>query len=275
VVDNASPDRDVDVLVENFIDITLIKSPENLGFARANNLGFKHSTGDYLLFLNPDTKLNGPAINVMMERLESLKNAGVVGCRLLNGDLSVQTSCIQTFPTILNQALDAEVLRRRWPNSRLWGIAPLFSSGVEPVAVEVISGACMLMRRDVFEKIGMFSEDYFMYGEDIDLCYKAERAGYRNYYIGGATVIHYGGGSSMPERATVRKWESIMLYCVKNYGRWYAWRFRIVMTIVAIARVIVLFVSTVVSGRSRPEVGRFSPSKKWSAVLRTLLNVAP
>ena len=76
--------------------------------------------------MNPDTKLVGPAINIMLERLKSLPEAGVVGCKLLNTDLSTQTSCIQKFPTIFNQLLDVEYLRSRWPSSGLWGIAPLF-----------------------------------------------------------------------------------------------------------------------------------------------------
>jgi GT2 family glycosyltransferase len=274
VVDNASPERDVEALKEQFKDIVLVMSPKNLGFARANNLGFKHSTGQYLLFLNPDTKLNSSAISIMLAHLESLKDAGVVGCRLLNGDLSLQTSCIQTFPTILNQALDAEVLRRHWPNSRLWGIAPLFSSRPEPAVVEVISGACMLMRREVFEQVGMFSSDYFMYAEDLDLCYKAVRAGYRNYYVGGATVIHYGGGSSTPERATIRKWQSIMLYCVKNHGRLYASAFALVMSLVAMGRLTVLALSRLRTAK-RVEPDRYSASAKWSAILKTLTHPSP
>jgi N-acetylglucosaminyl-diphospho-decaprenol L-rhamnosyltransferase len=275
VVDNASPAQDVDVLRAEFKEITLIKSPQNLGFARANNLGFQHSTGEYLLFLNPDTRLNSPAIHRMIEQLESLPDAGVVGCRLLNADLSVQTTCIQTFPTILNQALDAEALRSRWPNSRLWGIAPLFSSGGGPAAVEVISGACMLMRRNVFEKIGQFSEEYFMYGEDVDLCYKATRAGFCNYYVGNATVIHYGGGSSTPERATVRKWQSIMRYCVKHNGPLYASIFALVMSVVAIGRLALLALHSLPRRGQRLERGSYSASAKWSAVLRTLLSSFP
>src|SRR5665213_2947774 len=204
----------------------------------------------------------------MMERLESLKNAGVVGCRLLNGDLSLQMTSIQTFPTILNHALDAEVLRRRWPNSRLWGLAPLFSASPEPAQVEVISGACMMIRRDVFEKVGMFSEDYFMYAEDLDLCYRVMHAGYRNYYVGNATVIHYGGGSSTPEPATVRKWQSIILYCVKNHGRLYASAFALVMSLVAIGRLTVIALPFVLRKAKSIEKGHYPAFAKWSTILK-------
>src|ERR1700730_8165906 len=177
VVDNASPEGGVDALKEEFPDLVLIKSGENLGFAGANNLGFKQSKGKCVLFLNPDTRLLNPAINIMLQALHSLPGAGIVGCKLLNGDLPVQTSSIMKFPGILNQVLQSEVLRLRWPSFPLWNIGPLFSSNPEPVKVEAITGACMMMRRDVFEKVGMFSEEYFMYAEDVDLCWKITRAG--------------------------------------------------------------------------------------------------
>ncbi len=121
VVDNASPLDDVDTVRQRFPDVKVIKSLNNLGFAGANNLAFAYSSGENLLFLNPDTRVIGSAIGTMLEHLKSLPKAGVIGCRLLNADLSVQTSCIQTFPTILNQVLDADFLRNRWPECPLWG----------------------------------------------------------------------------------------------------------------------------------------------------------
>ena len=218
VVDNASLAGDADLLELQLPGITVIKSVENLGFGGANNLGFRHSTGKYILFLNPDTKLVSSAINSMVQGVRELPDAGILGCKLLNTDLSIQTSCIQTFPTIANQLLDSDWLRERWPNSRLWGTKPLFSNTGLPTKVEVVSGACMLVRRDVFEQVGLFTDDYFMYAEDLDLCYKTERAGYPNYYMGTASVIHHGGKSSNPESATRMKWRSITQFCEKPAG---------------------------------------------------------
>src|SRR5580693_6896749 len=103
IVDNASPERNVDTLQGEFPQIKIIKSERNLGFAGANNLGFRESTGTYVLFLNPDTRLIEPSIDVLFEAIQSLPDPGIVGCKLLNSDLSVQTSSIQKFPTILNQ----------------------------------------------------------------------------------------------------------------------------------------------------------------------------
>jgi GT2 family glycosyltransferase len=269
VVDNASPLGDVAILKQRFPDITLIQSKENLGFAGANNLGVKHAKGMCVLFLNPDTKLVSPALNTMLRSLHSLPDAGVVGCKLLNSDLSIQTSCIMLYPRILNQFLQVEYLRLRWP--RFWGIGALFSENPAPAKVQAISGACMLMRRDVFENVGMFSEDYFMYAEDLDLCYKVERAGFSNYYVGGATIVHYAGKSSAPDWQTVMKLRSDLRFCVKNYGRFYGAIFRITSTLNAVVRLLIIVVlRSLRTDQKRKEALR-SAAAKWSAVIKALL----
>ena len=138
IVDNASPERGVQSLRVEFPDLRIIESEKNLGFAGANNLGFRHSTAEYVLFLNPDTQLVSPSIDLMLSRIQQLPDAGIVGCKLLNTDRSVQSSSIQTYPTILNQAVDSEYLRLRWPECPLWKIGPLFSDEVSLMRVEVI-----------------------------------------------------------------------------------------------------------------------------------------
>lgn len=271
VVDNASLAGDADVIEREFPHINLIRSRENLGFAGANNLGFKHSSGKYVLFLNPDTRLITPAINHMFMSLQSLPDAGMVGCKLLNDDLSVQTSSIQTFPTILNQLLDADCLRSRWPASRLWGIAPLFSDSPEPARVEVISGACMMLKRDVFEQVGLFTEDYFMYAEDLDLCYKVASAGYSNYYVGTAAVVHYGGKSSNPLWATQMKWQSIPRFCSKHRGRFYGLVFRAAMAVAAVGRLATIKTMSLFGNTFGSREALKSSLAKWNVILKTLL----
>ena len=244
VVDNASPEGGVDSLANEFPKVTVVKSRTNLGFAGANNLGFKHSSGEFVLLLNPDTMLIGPSINVMMDRIRSLPDAGIVGCKLLNTDGSVQLSSIQKFPTILNQAIDAEYLRLRWPHCRLWDIAPLFANDVHVINVEVIPGACMLLRRGVFAQVGMYSEDYFMYAEDLDLNYKLKRSGFTNYYVGETAIIHHGGGSSSRQKvshwATIMKYRAMFLLFRKNRGRLYGCAYRAAMGAVATGRMLLL-----------------------------------
>lgn len=269
VIDNRSPAGRVDDLKEEFPEIRLIKSDKNLGFAGANNHGFRNSTGDYLLFLNPDTKLNSPAIDRMMQRVKQLPNAGVVGCRLLNADLSVQTSSILKFPGIGNSVLEVEYFRLRWP--KLWGIGALFTTNAEPVEVEAISGACMLIRRDVFEKIGRFSEDYFMYSEDLDLCYQGMRAGFKNYYIGSATIVHYGGTSSPRAWQTAMKTRAELHFCHKNYGRLYCLLFRVVLVLNACARLMILASIRLLARVFRGKHTLDSPWLRWTIMLKTLI----
>lgn len=272
VVDNASPLGGVEVLEQEFPAIRLIKSARNLGFAGANNVGYRASSGEHVLFLNPDTKLIGPSINILLRHMKGLPDAGIVGCKLLNSDLSVQLSSIQKFPTILNQALDAEYLRLRWPHCPLWSIGPLFSDEVKVLKVDIIPGACMLLRRDAFEKVGMFSEDYFMYAEDLDLNHKLRNAGFVNYYVGETAIIHHGGRSSsrqmVSQWATVMKTDAMLRLFRKTRGHAYGAGYRAAMGTVAIGRLMALALmapfGNVVWDRSSLK----SASEKWRAVLK-------
>ena len=275
VVDNASPVQDVGILTEEFPGVTLIRSAVNRGFAGANNLGFRHSRGEFLLFLNPDTELISPAIDQLLHAARSLPDGGIFGCRLLNTDGSVQTSCIQTFPTILNQALDTDFLRARWPRSPLWGTAPLLAPTLAPVRVEVVSGACMLVRRSVFLAAGQFSEDYFMYAEDLDLCRQVAAAGFPNYFLGQTELVHHGGKSSgsAPRAAIVNKWRSMVTYFARNYGNGHATRFRAVMAFVALTRLALLAPATLTPGKAR--AASTAAFRKWRTILVTLLSPSP
>jgi GT2 family glycosyltransferase len=243
VIDNASFDGSDEMLQRYYPQVRFIQSERNLGFAKANNTAFLKTNGRSVLFLNPDTELVTPAINIMFDYLQRLPKPGVVGCKLLNADKTVQTSCIQSFPTILNQLLDSEFLRWLWPKSPLWGNAPLFGNQNGLQEVEALSGACIMLKRALFGKVGLFSEDYFIYTEDIDLCYKIRQAGYRNYYIPDAAVIHFGG-------ASMQKWasdfsvammrESIWRFLRKTRGKIYGLSYRASMLISAVGRMVFL-----------------------------------
>ena len=275
VVDNASPEPGIDSLKGAFPEITIVHSDNNLGFAGANNLGFRRSVGKYVLFLNPDTKLIAPSIDLLVARLRSLPDAGIVGCKLLNTDLSVQLSSIQTYPTILNQAMDAEYLRLRWPECPLWKIAPLFSDNVTLIKVDIIPGACMLLRRTLFEQVGLFSEDYFMYAEDLDLNYKVKAAGFTNYYLGETAIVHHGGKSSARQKsnhwATVMKYRAMVKLFRKTRGGVYAFGYRFVMGAVAIGRLGLLLLlwpfGSIIGDRKS---WKFS-QEKWKTVLKWAL----
>jgi len=275
VIDSASFDGCDRMLREEYPEVQFIQGTKNVGFGRANNAAFKVSRGRCLLFLNPDTEVLSSAIGIMYSFLQTLPTAGAVGCKLLNADRSLQTSCIQSFPTILNQVLDTEWLRRRWPKSVLWGMAPLFADSFEPKVVEAIAGACVMMKREAFERVGLFSEEYFMYAEDIDLSYKLARGGYKNYYIPTATVVHYGGGSSQEAPSNfsvVMMRESIWRFLGKTRGRGYASLYRLSMLISALGRLAVLWVRQVDPSACRDRSTTGNSFSKWRAVLRWSLN---
>lgn len=243
VIDNASFDGSGEMLRKCYPQVQFVQGDRNLGFAKANNAAFHQSNGRHVLFLNPDTVVVGPAVKIMLDYLQNLPNAGAVGCKLLNSDKTVQTSCIQPFPTILNQLLDSEALRTFWPESSLWGNAALLGGRNGPVEVEAISGACMMLRRNVFEGVGFFTEDYFMYTEDIDLCYKVGQAGLKNYFLPCATVVHFGGGSTGEGGSRISEiWmrESIWRFMRRNRGRRYSFSYRISTLIAALGRMVIL-----------------------------------
>lgn len=274
VVDNASPEGGIDLLTERFPLVRVVKSEANLGFAGASNLGFQHSAGNYVLLLNPDTRIIGRAIEEMLRELRSQPDAGIVGCTLLNPDLSVSTTSIQKFPTILNQLLNVEWLRLRFPSFPLWNIAPLFSDHSSATAVEVIPGACMMLKRDVFQLAGLLSEDYFMYAEDIDLNYKISRLGFSRYYVKNAQIVHYGGGSSA--RQPVSQWSTVMTYramaryFAKTHGSAYAFVYRISTGFAALIRLTFLGVALPFGDRQAIRCA----ATKWRTILAWAIGIS-
>jgi N-acetylglucosaminyl-diphospho-decaprenol L-rhamnosyltransferase len=271
VVDNASFDGARQMVETEFPAARFIESAANLGFGGANNAGFEHSTGRNILFLNPDTKILGAALETMVSTLDANPAAGIVGCKLLNFDGSVQTSCIQAFPTIWNQLLDAEFLRSLFPHARIWGTGPLWKRSVAPAEVEVVSGACLMIKRTVFEQVGRFSTPYFMYGEDADLCYQVKQAGWRVEYVGGVQVVHHGGGSSGVKQsrfAAVMMKQSLCEFIRLRQGTFQATLYRIGMALAASLRLLLLgavFVLTL--GLSHPGSIR-NAAQKWFHILR-------
>ena len=259
------------MLAREFPQVRFIQSMQNIGFGKANNLGVQAACGDYLLFLNPDTEVVGPAVQTMVHGMRNLARAGCIGCHLLNSDLSLQTSCIQAFPTILGRLLDTDWFRNRFPKAAIWGMAPLFETTESPARVQAISGACIMVKRDVFDAIGGFSAEFFMYSEDTDLCYKAFKMGFANYYLPTASVIHHGDASVGKARssfAMVMAVNSVMKYFCKHQGRPYAWTYRTAITVAAFCRLILLLPSHVFHS-PRHDAGQSHDSwTKWKSVLR-------
>ena len=197
VVDNNSQDGSIPFLRPHFQDVKFIESPENLGFGKANNLGFEYATGKYFLILNPDTILQENTLDVMFEYMESNPQVGISVCKILNADGSFQSACRRGFPTPWASFCKLFGLQALFPKSKLFGrYNQTFLSSDETYYTEAVSGSFMFSRADVIKLVGGFDTVFFMYGEDIDLCYRVHKAGFRNAYIHTTSIIHYKGESS-------------------------------------------------------------------------------
>jgi hypothetical protein len=270
VVDGGSFDGCGEMLARGFPSVVFIQSERNIGFAKANNLGARRANGRCLLFLNPDTEFLEDSVRILMEQLRSLQQAGAAGCRLLNADRSLQTSCIQAFPTIFNQLISSEYLRRRFPSWKIWGMAPLFASPSRPAVVEAVSGASIMVKRETFEAVGGFTEQYFMYGEDLDLCFKIRQAGLRVYHVPQTSLVHFGGGSTRQntnQLPSVMMRESVYRFLRLNRGRTVAALFRLAISITCVIR---LFLIVILLPISRQHVVRHGTDslRKWFSILR-------
>ena len=270
VIDNASFDGCDKALKEYAPDVIYIQSDKNLGFAKANNYAFRASRGTSVLFLNPDTEIIGPAIGILYRALQQLPTAGAVGARLLSANCELQTNCIQSFPTILNQALDCEYFRKKWPESPMWGTKAFLNGHNNAEEVEGICGACLMVTRDTFHRVGGFSEDYFMYAEDMDLCHKIREAGYRNYYVPEAEVVHFGGNSSKQAPSnfsSVMMRESTWRFLRKARGDLYGSCYRVAMFLSAFCRLALLGVSVLAQPTLRQGQASTTSFRKWWAIL--------
>jgi N-acetylglucosaminyl-diphospho-decaprenol L-rhamnosyltransferase len=277
VIENASSVDETLAIRQEFPQVRTARSESNLGFAGANNVGAEMASGNYLLFLNPDTRVLGTAIPTMLKQLKSSPNGGAIGCKLLNTDGSIQTSCIQRFPTILNQLLDLEFLRTKLPMWSFWGIAPLYSDTETPVKVEVISGACLMISREAFYEAGRFSDRYFMYAEDVDLCYEVQKTGRHTLYTGAAEVIHHGGGTSKSRKGNawvaIMQREAILRFCRKTRGSWYAMAYRAATAVNAACRLTLLGITFPFRKIFIQQRIIHSSSSKWAGVLKWALGL--
>jgi len=190
VVDNASTDGSVELIKSNFTIVKLIRNDQNFGFAKGNNIGISAAKGEYVLFLNPDTILCQDTLSKMVNFMKNTPDAGALGPKLIYPNGSLQLSC-RHFYNLRTIFLRRTILGKIFPNSRLLRYH-LMSDWDHNTTQEVdwVLGACLMVPRKVFEKVGYFDERYKMYFEDVDLCYRIKKAGYKVYYYPEATVIH-------------------------------------------------------------------------------------
>ena len=228
LVDNDSKDGSIELLDSIFRNqkkniFRIIKTGRNIGFAAAANLGAKSSTGDYLLFFNPDAEMGiegfGTFIGIC-RNADQGHNAGIVGPKITNEDGTLQFSC-RSFPTLSRQFYESFFLHRIFKRSRIFGsyFMTYWDHG-KTMEVDWLSGACFLVKKEIFNASGGFDQDYFMYSEDTDLCLRLKRKGFKNYYFSDYEVKHFDGGIAKKNTALrlAQIWNSRRLYFLKNHS---------------------------------------------------------
>lgn len=195
VVDSGSGDGTAEMVSAEYPSVRLIACPDNVGFARGNNLGLAAAQGDYLLLLNPDTRLCDDALRVMLDALHSRPDVGLIGPQLLNPDGSHQSSR-RRFPTLATFLWESTWLQAYAPRRvmRHYYAQDLPDDAIS--AVDWVSGAAMLTRRAVVAQVGGLDEAYFMYSEELDWCRRIRQAGWRILYLPTARIVHHVGKSS-------------------------------------------------------------------------------
>ena len=197
VVDNNSSDDSVEMLKEKFPAIKLIENRENTGFAKANNQAIKEASGEYILLLNPDTLVESETFRKSLQFMDEHSDAGALGVKMLNGKGEFLPESKRGLPLPNVAFYKIFGLTKLFPKSKKFGSYHLtYLDNNEIHAVEVLSGAYMMLRKSVLDKIGYLDEDYFMYGEDVDLSYRITQNGYKNYYYPETKIIHYKGEST-------------------------------------------------------------------------------
>lgn len=213
VVDNASQDGSASMVESRYPDACLIKNQENNGFSSGVNLGIKASNSDYVMVMNQDTLVRPGAFERMLEMILEDPTTGIVGPRLLTKSGQYQQSCNYfTIPRLKNALLF--LMSMVLPHGReIFGTsADPGKSTTGPVMVDWVHGACMLVRREVFDKAGLFDENMFIYMEDMEFCYRAHQAGWKTVYMPDAEIIHYTNQSGIQTIGKLYSYRRLRLY---------------------------------------------------------------
>jgi GT2 family glycosyltransferase len=218
VVDNSSSDGSVEMVRNEFKDIVVIENSENRGFAAANNQAVKIAKGKYILLLNSDTIVLSHAIEKTIAFADKHPNAAVTGCRVLNPDGTLQNTCFM-FPSIINMLLSSTYLYKLFPKNRFFGREQMTWWDRNDVReVDVVTGCFMLIRREAIEQTGLMDEQFFMYGEETDWCFRFKKNGWKIIFTPAGQIIHYGGQSTSQKKAemVLQLRGSILLFIKKH-----------------------------------------------------------
>lgn len=265
VVDNHSADGSVDYLEQRYPQklfpmVRFVRSAHNLGFARANNIAIRQSRGEYVLLLNPDTIVGEDALKASVDFMDAHEDAGAVGVRMLGAQGRRAMESRRGLPTPMVSFFKMLGFCNRWPHHRLFGKYYMgYLPWDEPSQIEVVSGAYCMLRRKALDEVGLLDEDFFMYGEDIDLSYRVLKGGYHNYYLP-VDILHYKGEST--QKSSFRYvhvfYEAMLIFFRKHYsGMTFLLSLPIKTAIYAKA---LMALVGMLSDRMRKSLGFFAPS---------------
>ena len=220
VVDNHSEDDSIGYLRKRFEYVNIIESNRNLGFARANNIAIRRSSGEYILLLNPDTFVCENTIRGALEFSDKHLNAGGVGVKMYNADGTVAMESRRGLPTPMTSFYKMCGLCAKFPKSKRFGRYYMsYLDWDKPAKIDVVSGAFFLVRRSALDKVGLLDTDFFMYGEDIDLSYRLLKGGFDNWYLP-FQILHYKGEST--HKTSFRYvhvfYQAMLIFFRKHYG---------------------------------------------------------
>lgn len=242
VVDNNSVDGSVEMVKEKFPEVILISNKENVGFSKANNQAIKKATGEYILLLNPDTVIEEQTLEKCCAFMDEHPKAGGLGVKMVDGKGKFLPESKRSLPTPWVAFSKVFGLAALFPRSRKFGRYHLkYLDENEVHEIEILAGAYMLMRKTVLDEIGLLDEDYFMYGEDIDLSYRITKAGYKNYYYPETKIIHYKGEST--KRTSVNYvfifYKAMIIFAKKHFSKGAAKSFSFLINIAIYLRALV------------------------------------
>jgi len=221
VVDNNSSDNSIEYLTAKFPAVKYITNKENTGFAKACNQGLQQAKGSYILFLNPDTIIPEDCFTKCVSFFEANKDAGAIGIKMLDGSGKFLKESKRSFPSPSTSLYKLFGLAKLFPRSKIFSRYHLghLNENVNN-EVDVLAGAFMMIKREVLDKVGGFDETFFMYGEDVDLSYRIQKAGFKNHYFAESSIIHFKGESTRKGSMNyVRMFYNAMsIFVRKHYG---------------------------------------------------------
>ncbi|MBV9962072.1 MAG: glycosyltransferase family 2 protein [Parafilimonas sp.] len=224
VVDNNSEDKTAEYIQLKFPAIIFIGQLNNSGFAKANNIGLNIAKGEFILYLNPDTIVSENVLANGISFLNEHKQAGAVGVNMIDGNGNFLPESKRAFPSAAASFWKLTGIAKLFPHSSIFNKYALGNLNESKVhEVDVLSGAFFLSRKEILKKLNGFDKDFFMYGEDIDLSYRIQKAGYKNYYLGNNLIIHFKGESTKKDKVFVKNFYGAMkIFVDKHYKKFSA-----------------------------------------------------